>query len=108
MLGVAGLPGKKGELELDFRRAWRTWKYAVRYPAVKADFDRDDVFRIIYASPRRRGAVVAHWEGLWPFAPVLRVEGWTPEEIAESIDERVPAQAWSELVRTWLSLPPES
>ncbi|MFF1632637.1 hypothetical protein [Leifsonia sp. NPDC058248] len=103
MLELEGVNGNKGTLELDFRRAWRDWKYAELFPAVKADFTRDDVLRIMHDSSRRRGPVVAHWEGSWPFVPVLRVEQWTADEVAESIDAPVPAQAWADLVRNWLS-----
>ncbi|NNC14049.1 hypothetical protein HII28_19500 [Planctomonas sp. JC2975] len=107
MLGLIEVNGSKGTLELDFRRAWRNWEYAALFPAVKAVGDRDDVIRILIDSHGRSGPRVARWDGSWPFVPVLRVEQWTADEVADSIDKRVPAHAWADLVRAWLSLPSE-
>lgn len=101
MAGVAGVNGSKLTLELDFRRAWRGWPYARRFPTIKAGPAYDDVLHVLGKSGRRRGPIVAEWDGQWPFVPVL-LQDWTHDEIAELIDEEIPADAWRDLVTAWL------
>ncbi len=105
MLGVERVNGDKTRLELDFRAAWREWPYAHHFTTVKAGPAQDDVLHILRDSASRRGVVLAHWEGAWPFVPTLHVEGWDAREVAEKIMDEVPAQAWADLVRLWLQRP---
>lgn len=104
MAGIDGVTGNKTTLELDFRRAWRRWPYAHHFPAVKAGPAQDDVLNIMSMSPRRRSPIAAEWQGQWPFVPVLINDDWTTDEVADIIHEDIPAEAWEQLVRAWLSL----
>lgn len=103
MLGVQAVNGDKGTLESDFRRAWRDWAYSAFFSAVRADVARNDLLRVLHDSSRRRGVVLAYWEGAWPFVPTLTVGEWTADEVADIIDERIPASGWADLVSHWLS-----
>lgn len=105
MLGVTEVTGDTTRLQLDFRKAWREWAYAARFPAVKAGPDQDDVLHILRDSPSRGGVVLASWEGGWPFVPRIRMQDWEAHEVAEVLDESVPAEAWAGLVRQWLERP---
>lgn len=101
MLGIEDVHGQKHPLEFDFRRAWRNWEYRDLFPAIHAGPHRDDVFHILMDSAGRRSTRVTYWEGAWPFVPVARFD-WSAEEIAEHLEERIPADAWRDLVRAWL------
>jgi hypothetical protein len=101
LAGVEGVNGNKTTLELDFRAAWRDWPYASKFPAVKAGPSQDDVFRIMGKSANRSTPHVAEWSGAWPFVPVI-IHDWSADELADSIHEQVPAEAWLNLVRDWL------
>jgi hypothetical protein len=98
MLGVECVDGKKMNLELDFRTAWRKWPYAFYLPQVKAD----DVLHILRKSHKRLGTRVASWEGAWPFTPVA--EDWSFDELATVIHEAIPALAWRDIVKEWLRI----
>jgi hypothetical protein len=103
MNGIGEVNGQKSELEWGFRRAWRAWDGAQALPAINAGPSRDDVLlHAIERSDRRRGPIVARWEGRYPFVPVLLVDEWTADEIADSIHEEIPAAAWALLVGGWL------
>jgi hypothetical protein len=103
MNGIVGVNGQKSELEWAFRRAWRRWEGSRTLPAVNAGPSRDDVLlHAIEKSDRRRGPIVARWEGRYPFRPVLLVEGWSFDEVASSVHEQIPATAWERLVAAWL------
>lgn len=102
MLGVRSLVGDKTSLELDFRRAWRKWKFAALFPAVHAGLADDSLFRILRSSSKRTTLHIARWVGGWPYAPELLVE-WSLEEAAGHIDDRLGASAWVSLVGDWLN-----
>jgi hypothetical protein len=54
-------------------------------------------------SERRATHHVAEWRGSWPFVPEL-LHDWDVDELAESINEKIPAQAWQDLVIAWLQV----
>lgn len=102
MAGISAIEGNKGNLELDFRAAWRRWPFADRFPSIKAGPAQDDIFvQVISSSANRRGPV-ALWRGPWPYSPEL-VHDWEPDEVADVIDEAIPAAAWRDLAETWLT-----
>lgn len=103
MLGIEGVNSNKANLELDCRRAWRSWDHAYLFPAIRTGPAFDDVLHLLYRSARRRGPRVVRWEGAWPFRPVLLVDDWSADEIAELIDDDVPAKSWASLARGWLN-----
>lgn len=102
MIGVDQIHGNAVTLEFDFRAAWRAWPYRSRFPSIKAGPKDDEVFHVLASTVRRQGAVLAHWVGAWPFVPVIR-ENWTPEDVAEVIEDSIPAEAWASLVTAWLN-----
>jgi hypothetical protein len=101
MLGVEAINGNKTTLELDFRAAWRDWPHRSHYPSIKAGPAYDDLFSVMSRSATRSSHHIAEWE-TWPFVPTLLFD-WTDEELADSINDAIPAAAWRALVRDWLS-----
>lgn len=103
LAGVEAVNGNKGTLELNFRSAWRKWPHSSQLPSIKAGPAQDDVLRVLYKSERRATHHIAEWRGSWPFVPVL-LQDWAVDELAESIHEEIPAQAWRDLVSAWLQV----
>lgn len=101
MLDVEQVHGRKQTLEFDFRRAWRDWPYRHLFPVVKAGPHYDDVIHILMDSAGRRSTRATYWEGSWPFIPMARFD-WAAEEVAEHLEEEIPADAWCDLARAWL------
>lgn len=100
MHGIDSIGWNKGDLELRFRAAWRAWTHRSHLPAIDAGPTRDDVLiQAVDRSARRRGPIVAEWVDR---APRLRHEDWSHVEVAESIHDGIPAQAWADLVAMWL------
>ena len=104
MLGIEGVTGNKTTLEFSFRTAWKNWPYRSHFPIIKAGPRRDDVFHILQKSSSRSTHHVAEWHGAWPFLPVLLYH-WTFRELADSIHQNIPAEAWRDLVQNWLGQP---
>jgi len=101
-LGVTAVTSKKMSVEFAFIRAWRDWTWAPRFPRIRADLERNDILRIIHASPRRRGGYIAEWSVGRDLEPLLRGdrdvdEAGTQLEIASG----VPLSGWVELARTF-------
>jgi hypothetical protein len=46
ILGHVELPSGKTDVELSFRKAWRSWAHTGTLPAVKVGPDRDDIYHI--------------------------------------------------------------
>ena len=101
LLHIDSVSNNKATSELNFRRAWREWGPAHLFPAIHAGPSRDSLIHILSASSRRATPHLAHWVGEWPFIPEILVD-WPLVEVAEHVDERVTANAWSTLVNTWL------
>ena len=81
-IGVVGVTGSKLPLEFAFGWAWRSWTSAGRFRHVRADFDRNDIMRLLGKADRRQ-AWIATWvvdDGLW--APRLR----HPRELEEAAE----------------------
>jgi hypothetical protein len=102
MLGVENVTGKKTTLEYAFRDAWRDWPHAERYPAIKTGPAYDDVFRVMDKSMRPPRNRLVHWESQWPYIPARLVD-WDDQDLADVINEHIPAAQWADLVRVWLS-----
>jgi len=103
MLGVDSVMAQKQRLELDFRRAWRAWPHRDKFSQIKAGPESDDLLHILNASGRSPRSKFAFWASEWPFIPVLEFEHWSYKDVAESIDDTIPAEAWRELAVSWLS-----
>lgn len=101
-IGVVAVTSKKMEVEFAFIRAWRGWAWSSHFPAVHATHARNDLLRILHASPRRRGPVLAEWSSDREYQPYLR-EGWEVAEAGKSLESwtGVPLQDWAELARTF-------
>jgi len=102
MLRVDNVSGKKTTLEYAFRDAWRGWPDAERYPAIKTGPTYDDVFRVMDKSMRPPRNHLVHWESQWPYIPARLVD-WDDQDLADVINEHIPAAHWADLVRVWLS-----
>ena len=91
-------------MELAFRKPWRDWAWASRFPMVRASVHRDDVVRILGKSARRQGSIVALWEmsGPW-FEPLLRHDG-DVEEAGDHMAEwiGVPLEGWVQLAQAFV------
>ncbi|QFZ18507.1 hypothetical protein [Saccharothrix syringae] len=98
-LGISAVTSAVGDLESAFRRAWQSWPPAVRFPAVRPDMTNKVLVRIMHASPRRRGAVVAEWQpdGPW-WIPTWRFDAdlYDPGEMLEE-NTGLPSADWTEL-----------
>jgi hypothetical protein len=103
MLDLPEIHGNKTTLEFAFRHAWRDWNYRDHYDAVDAGPHRDSVFHIMSDSRKRGRDTLVFWESDWPFIPALLVDGWTANEIADIINDQIPAAAWADLVRNWMA-----
>jgi hypothetical protein len=101
--GNMAISGQKLTLELTFRRAWKGWPAATHFPSINAGPHRDDILSILSKSRVRPRALFAYWESEWPFVPVIQQLDWSPEELAEAIDERVSAAEWADLVVAWVA-----
>lgn len=102
MLGVDSITGKKPTLEYAFRDAWRNWPHAGRYPTIQTGPTHDDVFRVMDKSMRPPRNNLVHWESQWPYRPARLVD-WDDQDLAEVINEDIPAGQWAALVQSWLS-----
>lgn len=65
-LGVVGVTTEKMAVEFAFRKAWRSWAYAVRFPVINAGPSRDDIVHVIGDSAERRSPYAAAWEATLP------------------------------------------
>jgi hypothetical protein len=88
-------------LEINPHGPWNSWSHRATFPRVRANFERDDVFRILRLSSRRAGHSVAEWVGPWPWSPRLLQED-SYEELADLIDGGLPAAAWQILASAWV------
>ena len=102
MLGVDNITGKKPTLEYAFRDVWRGWPHAERYSMIMIGPAYDDVFRVMDKSMRPPRNVLVHWKSQWPYVPARLVD-WDDQDLADVINEHIPAAHWADLVRAWLS-----
>lgn len=102
MLGVDNVMGKKSTLEYAFRAAWRDWPHAERYPEIETGPIYDDVFRVMDKSMRPPRNLLVHWKSQWPYIPARLVDS-NDQDLADIINEHIPAALWADLVRVWLS-----
>jgi hypothetical protein len=87
-----------------FRHAWPRWEPRSRFPVVRGTVERTDIWRLLNAHDRRRGAWHATWEraGSW-LVPRVR-DPWDVHEAAEAIAEHsgVGVSDWIELAETFI------
>jgi len=103
ILGRTELPSGKTDVELSFRRAWRTWPHARDFPAVKAGPERDDIyFQIMGDSASRRPPGIALWNVGRMLRPEL-TEGWDMADARDLLVQfyGIPVEAWVELARAF-------
>lgn len=102
-LGITAVTSNKMAVEFAFIRAWREWAWALLFPVVHASHGRNDLLRILCASPRRRGAFVAEWssEGTW--VPLLR-GGLNVDEAGDLLQGStgVPPIGWTDLAQAFV------
>ena len=102
-IGVIAVTSEKMAVELAFVRAWREWAWSSPFPVIHATHARNDLLRILHASPRRRGSVLAGWSSDREHQPYLPVD-WGVDEAGESLESwtGVPLQGWVELARAFV------
>ncbi|WP_427130253.1 hypothetical protein [Pseudarthrobacter sp. S9] len=103
-LGAESVTSAKVEIEFAFRKAWRNWPHAGKFPAVHADVYRDDITRILHDSKGRTDASAAAWEfGGSEYVPFIR-QDWPFEELADSAGEDfgVNLDGWKELAKAFM------
>ncbi|MGX5770305.1 hypothetical protein ACWKWN_06085 [Microbacterium trichothecenolyticum] len=103
MAGIPSVHGNAIALQFAFRRAWRAWDYADRFPAIKAGPAQDDIFHILDGEVRRRASTPTGWVSSWPYLPTADGNDW--DDIADIIDYEVPASAWRDLAVAWVGEP---
>jgi hypothetical protein len=103
IVGRESFNGQKMSIEFAFEHAWRDWPFAARFPAVRADAQRNSLIGIIDRSPRRRSSCLAGWASEWPFTPYIE-ESWSPAEVADLLAHEcgVPEKGWRELAQLFL------
>lgn len=101
-LEVIAVTAEKMAVEFAFRRAWRDWEWSSPFPAIHASHARNDLLRILRASPRRRGAIIAAWSSGRVYEPHLRGD-WNLAEAGEILESAtgVPLRGWMELARAF-------
>jgi hypothetical protein len=104
VVGRESFNGQKMSIEFAFGRAWRQSSYSSRFPAVRADIERNSLLGIIDRSPGRRTSHLAGWAGQWAFLPYV-AEGWEPEEVADVLahDGGVSLEGWRQLAQAFLN-----
>jgi hypothetical protein len=101
MLGHHELPANKMNVELAFQRAWRSWPHAGRFPSVRADLERNHIYRqVMDDSARRRQPIIAFWDVDRTLRPQLQ-EGFSMDDAGELLQEfhDIPTTAWVELAQ---------
>jgi hypothetical protein len=102
-VGRESFSGQKMSIEFAFEHAWTRWLYRARFPAIRADVQRNSLIGVIDRSPRRRSSRLAGWASEWPFAPYVD-ENWSPEEVADLLAGEcgVPFEGWRQLAQMFL------
>lgn len=99
-LGVVAVTAEKMAVEFAFRRAWSGWGWSPGFRAVNVSHERNDLLRILHASPRRRGSFIAEWSSGREHEPRLRGD-WDLEASGAALEDTtgVPLDGWIELAR---------
>jgi hypothetical protein len=102
-LGIASVTSNKMDVEFAFRHAWRDWQWAYLFPVVHASISRNDLLRIVRASPRRRGAIVAEWDMGRVLTPILNFDDESLKGAGALLETStgVPFQGWLSLARAF-------
>lgn len=90
--------------DLDFWRAWGTWRYAHYFPNISQQAEMNSrclkprIFVTENTARKRSGTSLITWEGKRiNISPALQSGGYSAEEVAEIIHESIPVEAWVEL-----------
>lgn len=92
MCGQDAIPHDKVGVEMAFRRAWRRWPYASRFPFVSSDRRKDEFYQIRHADYRK------HTFGLYWDDYDVRLRNESDDQLdaeflAGLVDEDIPAEA---------------
>jgi hypothetical protein len=104
-IGVRAVTSTKMTVEFAFIHAWRDWAYSSRFPKVRADQTRNDIYyQIIGRSERRNGGHLAAWDvGRW-LEPYFHGQ-WTVDDAADLMPTYtgVPWDGWLELAKLFVA-----
>ena len=103
-LDVPAVKSAKMGVEFAFMRAWRSWPHAAKFPAIRADLDRNAITRILHDSQGRRNAHAAAWETAGREYVPFAKQDWSMEDLADSAgrDFSVDLEAWKELAQAFM------
>ena len=101
-LGIAEIGPDQPAIEVAFARAWRTWPWASRFPAVQATVADQEVVSILSDSS---DPGVAHWWCDHGYLPQLR-QNWPVTRAGDHLERDarigVPYRGWVELAQTFV------
>lgn len=104
-LGIAEISADQPAIEVAFARAWSTWPWASRFPAVQATVADREVVGILNDSAANSTPGVAHWWCDHGYLPQMR-EHWPVTRAGDHMERDtrigVPYRGWVELAQTFV------